>query len=654
MEILIYFILFLIVSTACFTLPGIFILNYSKTYFGFKEKIVLGTIIGFVVFTLLSYILLVFKISILLLPIIGLINLVYLKKTKFQRINFKISSKKHLLLLLIVFTIGILGQMAIMAPSGLKINNDLIFYSSNGHDGPWHIALMEEIKKGYPLQNPIFAGERLVNYHFFSDIAPAQFSKYFKFSSLDLYFRFFPFLNSILLGSMAFLLGRKINNSFSTGLWSSFFVYFAGSFGYFVTFFKNHVIGGESIFWATQIQSSIGNPPQIISDILVLTIIYFLCFFPKKNWGLSGILIVVIGSLAVFKIYASVVVLISLLLVGLVELFKDKKIYLLCLFILSSLLSAILYLPNTANSTSFLIFEPWWFIRTMIVVDSRLDWIDLELKRQTYFAERNWKRVFQIELTGFLLFFFGNLGTKFLGLIFIAKSIKKILNNLFFQLSFSIAITSLILPLLFLQKGVAKNTIQFLQYFLLIFGVYAAITTSGLQNRIKNNLLRWLFITLIIIFSVPTQIGVLYDFYHKPPIAKITPDEIQALNYLRENSDKNSIVLTSPFNKYSGVEMATPFIWAWFDTSYVAAFSQRRIYLADLEQVDIMGYNYKERLNTQKIIFENNQRDKVWSELKNNKISYVYFPKKVKPVAYPLINSTLVFENGQIEIWKIN
>jgi len=438
------------------------------------------------------------------------------------------------------------------------------------------------------------------------------------------------------------------------GIWSTFFVYFAGSFGYFVTFLKSHTIGGESIFWGTQIQSSIGNPPQIVSDILLLTIIYFLCFSPKKNWGLLGILLAVTGSLAVFKVYASVVILLSLLIVGLIELFREKKIYLLSLFALSGLLSAVLYLPNAANSSSFLIFEPWWFIRTMIVVNSRLDWIDLELKRQTYVAEGNLKRVFQIELTGFLIFFFGNLGTKFLGLLFVVKSIRKTLGNLFFQLSFFIAITSLILPLLFLQKGVASNTIQFLQYFLLVFGIYAAITIAKLQGRIKNNFLKVSFIIVVIIFSIPTQIGVLYDFYHKPPIAKITMEEIQALNYLKEKTDKNSVVLTPPFNKNYSAQMTTPFIWAWFDTSYVSSFSQRRTFIADLEQVDIMGYDYKERLNIQKVIFESNQQNRISGELKNNKISYIYFPKKLKPASYPLINSTQVFNNNQIEIWKVN
>src|SRR5437879_9715117 len=36
-----------------------------------------------------------------------------------------------------------------------------------------------------------------------------------------------------------------------------------------VTFLKDQSLGGESIFWASQIQSSIGNPPQAAAFIIV-------------------------------------------------------------------------------------------------------------------------------------------------------------------------------------------------------------------------------------------------------------------------------------------------------------------------------------------------------------------------------------------------
>ena len=666
----------------------------------FFEKITIGTIIGFVLFTLMAYGLLIINASFLLIPIFGLMSLfctknIFRSKMNYSaadcgvslrassslkhsppqqvfdpeisdqtaarysgfRINLDLLPKKQLIFLFFVFILGITGQMAVIAPSGTYFNKDLVFWSSNGHDGAWHIALMEEIKKGYPLQNPAFAGEKLVNYHFFSDIAPAQFSKFFQFSNLDLYFRFFPFIFSVLLGSIAYLLGKKLGGSYSSGVWSVFFVYFAGSFGYIATWIKNQSIGGESIFWATQIQSSIGNPPQIISNILVMLFLYlFYIYLSKKDVVIFLLCFIVAGTLAVFKVYAALVILIGLGIVGLIQIIREKKFNVFSLFALSSLLSAILYIPNTQNSASFLIWEPWWFIRTMIVAPSRLNWLDLELKRQTYIAEGNWKRVLQIETTGFLIFFLGNLGTKFLGLIHLVKLLKKSSNNYLFQLIIFIIIISLILPLLFLQKGVAGNTSQFLQYFLLLFGILAALTVSLIQNKIKLKILKILFIVIIVALSVPTQIGLLYDFYHKPPLAKITSDEIEALNFLKLKTDNNTVILTPPHDKYLNLNIATPPIWAWFDTAYVSAFSARRTYIADTEQVDIMGYDLNKRLEMERKIFidiENpHNLDKTLKEIG---INYIYFPKILRPKLD--LNKTdflKLFDNNSIEIWKVN
>lgn len=649
------FLLFLIAVIMCFTLPGAYLLGKSKIDFNTFERAILGTTVGFVLFTLLTYILLVINHSYLIVPIVILVNIFALKNNLSAKLNIKLPNKKQLIILLIIFLLGMIGQLAIIASSGSIVNGDIIFYSSNGHDGPWHLALMEEIKKGYPLQNPTFAGERLVNYHFFSDLAPAQFSQYLNLSSLDLYFKFFPFLFSILLGSSAFLLGKRIGGSFAAGAWSAFFVYFAGSFGYFITWFRTQNIGGESIFWATQIQSSIGNPPQIISNILVLTFLYFLStLLSKKNAILFGICVVLLASLIGFKVYASIVLLISLALIGIIELIKHKRIYLLTMCAFATLISVVIYLPNTTKASSFLIWEPWWFIRSMIVAENRLDWLDLEHKRQTYIVEGNLKRVIQIELTGFLIFFFGNLGTRFLGLIFFAKFFKKILTNPFYQILLFTCLTSLTIPLLFLQKGVAPNTIQFLQYFLLIMGLLAAIIIAHYQICVKAKIIKVLFFVSIITYSIPTQVGLIYEFYRRPPLAKISQAELQALTFLKQNTDKNSIILTPYYTLDIDFKKNIRPIWAWSDTAYISAFSSRRTYLSDNEQVDIMGYDYKQRLPIQKFIFGSSKKEIIIEEIKKNKINYIYFPKQLRPYISPSIYATNVFKNEEIEIWQVN
>lgn len=610
----------------------------------------MGSIVGFVVFTFISYILIVLNIPILIIPISILAAMIVTKPLAKTVKKIKIVFNSKTILVIVVFILGIAGQMAIISPSGIYQNGDLVFWSAHGHDGAWHIALMEEIKRGWPFQNPVFADQKLINYHFFSDIAPAIVSKYLPISNLNLYFRIFPFFYSLFLGTSAYFLTKKITNSSLASIWATIFTYFAGSFGFIVTFIKNKTIGGESIFWASQPQSASGNPPQIISDFLLLSSIYFiLLLMQQKDRKIRRIVyaicVLFLGTIASFKIYAGVVLLGAVFIVGVWQLMKEKKLTLLVLSIISGILALILYLPNTSNSASFLIFEPWWYIRTMIVEPSRLNLLDWELRRQTYIYEHNWKRVIWLEGIGFLIFFFGNLGVRFIGLWDFLKS------STIFK---TIIIVSLLLPLLFLQRGVASNTSQFLQYFVLLFGILAGITTAKITAKLK------FLAPIILVLMVPTQIGLLHEFYglpnsSRPAFAKVSSYELNALDFIKDNTNKNAVLITPPYNQYLSLGGVTPNIWDWFDTAYVSAFSSRRTYFDDYEQVDIMGYDGKARLETKRVIFENESVDKVKEAFSLSNANILYFPRVLKPKVDPnKIGLTKFFENQEIEVWKAN
>jgi len=625
------------------------------------EKILMGSIVGFVAFTSISYILIVLNVPFLIIPftVLGVVFAYRPLVGTVRQIKFRWNAQTWLILA--VFVIGILGQLAVISPSGVFQNGNLVFWSAHGHDGVWHIALMEEFKKGYPFQDPSFAGEKLVNYHFFSDIAPAMVSKYLPISDLDLYFRIFPLIYSIFLGASAFYLTRKITNSFSASLWATVFTYFAGSFGFIVTYLKNKTIGGESIFWATQPQSSSGNPPQIVSNFLLLTSLYFLITYlqKKKSKLMFAICVLLIGTVSAFKIYAGVVLLGALGIAGLWQLIRDHNFGLLLITFFSGILAALLYFPNSSGSTSFLIFQPWWYIRTMVVEPSRLNLIDWELRRQTYISVgriTSYLRVIQLEGTAFLIFFFGNLGMRFLGLWDMVKMSKNSLKNYFNLMFVLIIVISLILPLLFLQKGVASNTSQFLQYFVLLFGILAGITTAKILSKVKTPI-RIIVTALMILMTIPTQAGLLYEFYGplnhpRSPFAQITKEELIALKFIKENTADSDVIITPPYNQYLNLGGSTPNIWDWFDTSYIAALSARRTYMDDYEQADIMGYDYKPRLEIKKIIFESDNSTEVKAALAKTNANLIYFPIAEKPkVNLNEIGLSMVFENQSVQIW---
>lgn len=607
----------------------------------------MGSIFVFTAFTFISYLLMVLNVPVLIIPV-TIFGIIFSFKPFIKRIKkIKITFNLKTFLILLVFSLGIVGQLLVIAPSGTYQNGDLVFWSAHGHDSAWHIALMEEMKKGYPFGNPIFSGEKLVNYHFFSDIAPAIVSKYLPISNTNLYFRIFPFIYSLFLGISVYFLTKKITKSFSASIWATIITYFAGSFGFIVTYLKNKTIGGESLFWATQPQSSSGNPPQIISNFLFLSAIYFVLVYldqkdKKEKLKYFIISLIFLGTISSFKIYAGVILLATFSIIGAWQLITKKDFRLFILSFASGILALSLYLPNSSNSSSFLIYEPWWYIRTMIVEPSRLNLLDWELRRQTYIYEHNWKRVVWLEGMGLLIFFFGNLGVRFLGLWEFLKQ-----NNIF---KISI-ILSLALPLIFLQKGVASNTSQFLQYFVLLFGILSGIAVSKITKPKKFKFL----VPLILILMIPTQVGLLYEFYSRPAFAKISSFELDAFKFINKNSNKDSVILTPPYNQYTDLKKATPDIWDWFDTSYISAFSSRNTYFDDYEQVDIMGYDYKPRLATKKIVFESEIVKTVKDSFLETGANILYFPKVLRPkINLEEIGLIKFFENSEVEIWKTN
>ena len=663
MNFLLSFAVFGLVSFFVFTVPGILTLSFTGRKFTHMEKLSFGTIIGLIDFTLFSYLLIILKLDILLVPTYMFVNIAGVKRAyKYFRQKEK-HSKSKFALMAVVFGLGILGQLAIIAPSGTTTNGVLEFWSANGHDGMWHIAVMNALKVGGEIQNPIFAGERLVNYHFFSDVAPAMFSKYLYINDLDLYFKFFPLIQSTLLGASAYLLIKKVTKSIPAALWATFFTYFAGSFGYIVTYLRDKSIGGESIFWGTQIQSSLGNPPQIVSNFLVLTYLYFFYMLTKKaTRPIYIICLFLLGTLALFKVYAALALVLPTILVGLWQIFRQRKFYFLSLGFFGGIFAALLYFPNSSAGATFLIFEPWWYIRAMIADTSRLNMVELEYRRQTYVFENNWKRVIFLEAQGLAVFLFGNLGMRFIGLLDFARFTIKSFSNYFNLLYISIIILSITFPLVFLQKGVATNTSQFLQYFLLLFGLLAGISTSHIISKLKFRVLKVWFAFVVVLLAVPTQVGLLYEFYTldrdinkpRPALAKVSSYELEALAFIKKHTNKESVILTPPYNQHLDLKDTTPNIWDWFDTSYIAALSGRQTYFDDYEQLDIMGYKFEDRESTKIEIFENEDPANVKLLLDKTSADLIYYPKILAPkIDLSSLAYTRIFENSAVEIWRL-
>lgn len=666
MEMLINLPIFLLVSSLIFYVLGFLFLVKEEKELERYEFISIAYSLGIIIFVFLAFVFSLLHLRVLVLPLLIMITVfTYLKYKSQLFAPWKILLKDKILTVLLF--LGILIQGFINFPSGFIYGGEMLFWSSQGHDGLWHVALMEEITKNIPPQNPIFAGEKLYNYHYLIDVVMGEFHRIFPlFSSLDLYFRFFPIIFSFLIGISIFSLLSRWKNNHRIGYLGLIFTYFVGSFGYIVTFLRNGTLfGGETVFWAAQQNTILGNPPHAVSHFLLTTLFLTFLLYTRSRKKIWLFYTFILGFLlAGFKVSGGFVMLVGIVVACLIDFINYRKISSLILAMALSISNFVTFKSMTSpNASSFLMFLPWWFVRTMIVV--KLGWLDIELKRQHYISKGTWHawlRVIQLESMAFLIFVVGNLGMRIIGIYGIIRSLwkEKIHKNTFEIALIITMVTGLIMPLLFVQKGIIYNNIQFMQYFLLIFGFYGAISFYSLLSALKNKLLKIAAFIILICFSSPTVIGNLNEFYgsNRPALAKISKLNLEALDFIKKNSNPEDIILTLPFdknlkNKYN-IEPRP--IYAWYSTPYIAALTGRLTYLTAEEQVLITGYPKDERLEKINKFFSQTDFNFNNSFLKDGGIKYIYIEK---PVAKSSLetqknNITQVFDNNEVVIYKIN
>ena len=388
----------------------------------------------------------------------------------------------------------------------------------------------------------------------------------------------------------------------------------------------------------------------------------------QKNERLFFLIIFLLGGFLVgFKVYAAAVILASLMVVALTRLFLSRRKDLLLLATLTGLSNFMILRLISKDSSSFLVFEPWWFIRTMVVAPDRLNWIDLELRRQFYLAKGGWKsflRIAEYETIAFLVFLVGNLGVRVIGFWEIIRNFwkKTVFNNPLEMTLFLSMLTSFLVPIFFVQKGVAYNLIQFTQYFLLLFGFYAAISLYRFLKLFKSRYVKIFIFWVFFALSIPTVVGNLVEFYGKNPLAVVSNQELEALNFLKKQSTDQDIILTKPFNPYiRGLYKHQPWpIYAWDSTGYVSAYTTRQTYYTDEGQMKILGIKgTDERLKAMNDFFdpETSLEEKA-NFLKNEKITLVYLRQEemdnIQRETFSKLGLKEIFKNGEAEIFRFD
>lgn len=614
--------------------------------FVLSKRLLLALPVGIAVFTLLAFLLSVIELGFLL----WLVPLVAVAAGFWWKNELpKIYIEKNSLIVWGLIVVGSLSWMLTQLKNGLLFNYGYGYWGPNGHDAIWHLQLINALTKSVPPQNFVFSGQPLENYHYFFDLLAAKAVLMFSIDPQNVLFRFFPLLISISLGLLVYhltlLLGQKMAFSDAraklAGLVALFFVYFGGSFGWIVSFFKDRSFGGETTFWAQQSVSTLLNPPFAISLVLLFAGIYLYYstdFSKKKDVLQKGLLIVLVwGVLIEFKAYAGILMLGSL---GIITVFKifQKQFLFVAVAGLTLALSLLVFLPNNAGSNQLITFSPLWLVRTMVESEDRLGWVRLLMTMQSGV----WYKVIAAYGIGIVLFIIGNLGFRAIAFlnpkIFLRFGLLSLLSGL-----------GLILALLFLQEGTGWNIVQFFYYTLMIQGIFAGLVI-GSVSRIPK-LLTCGVLAVVVILTIPTSLNTLSQYLPKRPPAKLSTQEAFALRQLAAAPD--GVVLSPVFEeKLTKKYVAPKPLFAYASSSYVSAFSGKPSFLADSINLDILGIDYKARVNTTREILKGTINSH--QLLSDNNISYIYLPKKTTGLLDEgKVGIEKLFENDEVIIYKV-
>jgi hypothetical protein len=555
----------------------------------------------------------------------------------------------------ILLFIGTFTWSLTMFKSGLIYSYGMGFWGPNGHDGIWHTALIESLSKG-TLQMPVFAGENIKNYHIGFDLLLALIYKITHIPVINIYFQIIPPILAILIGLFVYKFVLLWRRSETQAFWATFFVYFSGSIGWVITLMRGGGLNGESLFWAQQSLSTLINPPFALSLLIIFMGLHLLAsskLHPINNKNIL-LLSLLFGILVQIKIYAGILMLSALLVVGIWDYVKRKDLSVIKIFLIAVVLSILILLPTYNLKSGGLLFQPFWFLENMVSNTDRFYWPKMASALINYKLSGNILKGSLAYTLVLIIFLVGNLGIRLISLPFIVKRIKEYRKTDIFECMFLIVILlGIMIPTLFIQKGNSWNSIQFFYYSLVFLSVFTGIVVGEYIENLKKVKLLYkakLFTTVVIIFllSIPTTIATLRHYLPNRPPAKVSNEELVALEFLKKQT--YGVVLTIPFDQKQADDaiLSPPRpLYLYESTAYVSAITGKQTFLDDEVNLDITGYAWKERLMEVVTNLGN------INYLKSRGIDYIYVADEKNFVYKDEMRTLNIYNKDGILIYKI-
>ncbi|HUD09760.1 MAG TPA: hypothetical protein VMR77_03090 [Patescibacteria group bacterium] len=555
---LLNFILFLVLVFLVVYLPGRLLLRLSGYKFAsFLITISSSLVIGLAVFLFGAYLLSWIKIPFTYNLIIPIALLLEFKNSyaEFKR-NIKIRNFFTPEALLIVLGSTLMAYTT--WNSGTYKNGEMLLYGVNGGDSVYHLALIGSLISNFPPFHPGLAGVLLRGYNFFYDFLISNFAQFYHFNPLDLFFRYFSFLISLILGFSSLSLAKFLKWKKITVLLFIFLMYFVQSFDFFAYYLYRIF---NYYYNSAGITQSLGNAldPSIVISASFIFIGFVLLFSKGNKWSFL-LPVLVIGVIPQIKIYAGIIFYLGLAAVALWELCRERDTHYSKILILSGVISALVYLPLNYGAGG-LMFAPLVIYKNFI--DSA--WIfnnwHWNVNFPIYVQAHNYIHIAFFYAVAIAVFLITSLGIR----VVVLLGIKKVFNKKFYSpqnIFWSVGISgSLLIPSFFIQSISEFSIIQFFWVgYIILLVPTAAILGEKLEKRNKI-ILTGVFLFLIVLF-LPDTLRIINTYSGSP--GRISSDIVSKANIISNIPQNEGVIVADRFmikDKYQDV-LASPIVSA--------------------------------------------------------------------------------------------